>query len=75
LETAALMIMSAHVLPADALHMITAAPRRAMGLPDCTDQVAVRAATVREAIAFCPADRVLVRGAIAAPISAGPGRA
>lgn len=75
LETAALMVMVAHTLPADALHMITEAPRRAMGLPPCTDHVAVRAATVREAIAFCPADRVLVRGAVAAPATAGPGRA
>lgn len=75
LETAALMIMVAHTLPGDALHMITAAPRRAMGLPDCTDHVAVRAATVREAIAFCPADRILVRSAAVASSTAAPGRA
>ncbi len=61
LETAGLMIMTAHVLPADALNMVTQAARRAMGLPAGVDHVAVRASTVREAIAFGPADRIVIR--------------
>jgi cytosine deaminase len=61
LETAGLMILTAHVLPDDALHMVTAGARAAMGLGPTADQVAVRATTIREAIAFGPADRVVVR--------------
>ncbi len=61
LETAALMIMTTHALPADALEMITGAARRAMGLGPNRDYVAIKAATVREAIAFGPSDRVVVR--------------
>ena len=61
LETAGLMIMTAHVLPADALEMVTTNARQAMGLCPSEDRVAVRAATVREAIAFAPADRQLIR--------------
>jgi cytosine deaminase len=61
LETAGLMIMAAHALPADALEMVSGAARRAMGLGPTIDYVAVRASTVREAIAFGPADRIVVR--------------
>ena len=61
LETAGLMIMSAHVLPADALDMVTSAARTAMGLGPTRDHVAVRACSIREAIAFGPADRRVVR--------------
>jgi cytosine deaminase len=61
LETAGLMIMASHVLPDDALTMVTTAARRAMGLPATDDLVAIRACTVREAIAFGPTDRTLVR--------------
>jgi cytosine/creatinine deaminase len=61
LETAGLMIMAAHALPAEALEMISGAARRAMGLGLSMDYVAVRASTVREAIAFGPADRVVIR--------------
>jgi cytosine deaminase len=60
LETAGLMIMTAHVLPEQAMHMVSGAARSAMGLDPGTDQVAVRACTVREAIAFGPADRVVL---------------
>ena len=35
--------------------------RSAMGLGPTADQVAVRATTIREAIAFGPADRIVVR--------------
>jgi cytosine deaminase len=61
LETAGLMIMAAHVLPADALDMVSGAARRAMGMGATTDLVAIRACTIREAIAFGPADRVVLR--------------
>lgn len=61
LETAGLMIMTAHVMPADALDMVSVAARTAIGLGPSQDHVAVRAATIREAIAFGPADRLVVR--------------
>ncbi|MEP7047936.1 MAG: amidohydrolase family protein [Ilumatobacteraceae bacterium] len=63
LETAGLMIMTAHVLPADALDMVSSAARQAMGLGPSDDRVAVRACSIREAIAFGPADRHVVRSA------------
>jgi len=63
-ETAGLMIMSVHDLPAVAWSAVTVAPRRALGLPPVAvtagapaDLMAVRAATVREAIATGPAAR------------------
>ena len=61
LETAALMMMTAHLLPDEALASITTAPLHLMGLGGSDDIVAVRATTVREAIAFGPADRIVVR--------------
>jgi cytosine/creatinine deaminase len=61
LETAGLMIMAAHVQPEDALHMVSTAARHAMGLGVSSSVVEVRATTVREAVAFGPAGRVLRR--------------
>ncbi|MCB0999354.1 MAG: amidohydrolase family protein [Acidimicrobiales bacterium] len=65
LETAGLMIMAAHLLPHEALASISDAPRRMMGLapadPAAGDLVAVRATTVRDAIAFGPAERIVLR--------------
>ncbi len=61
LETAALMVVAAHLLPGDALDTVSCAPRRLMGLPEGGDLVAVPAATVREAIALGPAGRLVVR--------------
>jgi cytosine deaminase len=61
LETAGLMIMTAHVLPADALEMVSSAARTAMGLGPSLDHVALHASTIREAIAFGPRDRLVVR--------------
>jgi cytosine deaminase len=67
-ETAGLMIMTSHLLPADAWASVTdraadvtgAAPAScAPGSP--ADLVAIRAATVREAIAFGSADRQVWR--------------
>jgi cytosine/creatinine deaminase len=61
LETAALMVMTAHLLPDAALASVTGNARRTMGLPPDGDRVAVRASSVREAIAMAPPGRVLVR--------------
>jgi cytosine deaminase len=61
LETAALMVMAAHLLPDAALESVTTNPRRAMGLPHVGDRVAVRASSVREAIALAPGGRILLR--------------
>jgi cytosine deaminase len=60
LETAALMVMAAHVSPDDALQMVTTAARTAMGLSPPDARVAVPSATVREAIAFGPSGRIVI---------------
>ena len=69
-ETAGLMVVAAHLLPDDAWATVTDNAAAALQLPavsvapgDRADLLAVRAATVREAIAFGPNDRmVLHRG-------------
>ena len=61
LETAGLMMMAAHLPAGEALHAVSGAARRAMGLADSGDVVAIRAATVREAIAFGSPDRIVIR--------------
>ena len=68
LETAGLMIMVGHLLPHDAYASVSARPRRALGLPANdvvvgapADLVAVRAETVREAIAMGPPGRLVLR--------------
>ena len=68
LETASLMIMAAHLLPQLALESISDDARRVLRLervlvtPGATaDLVAVPAHTVREAIAFGPAGRLVIR--------------
>lgn len=74
-ETAGLMIMTTHLLPSDAYAACSTESRRAMSLPgagpvvgNVADLVAVRAATVRDAIAWAPEDRVVVRnGRVAVP--------
>ena len=66
-ETAGLMIMTAHDLPDQAWRSVSDAPARALGrravieAGASADLVAVRAATVREAIAFGPSDRIVWR--------------
>lgn len=69
LETAGLMILAGHHLPADALASVTTVARRVLGRPaagtmpgDVADLVLVAAADVRSAISSAPADRVVVRG-------------
>ena len=68
LETASLAIMAGHVLPADAYAMVSTRVRRMMGLApagtgigDIADLVILPSETVREAIAFGPAGRTVVR--------------
>ena len=66
-ETAGLMIMAAHDLPEQAWRSVSEAPARALGRRAAievgapADLLAVRAATLREAIAFGPSDRLVWR--------------
>lgn len=68
LETAAMMVMAAHVLPHEAYHCVANATRRACGLADAgafaggvADLLLIRAANEREAMASASADRIVVR--------------
>jgi cytosine/creatinine deaminase len=68
LETAALLVMAGHVLPDDAFAMVSNNVRRAMGLApvgvrpgDPADLLAIRAPSVRGAIADAPQDRRVYR--------------
>ena len=68
LETAALMIMAGHVLPSDSYAMVSNAVRSTMGLPaagtnigNVADLVILPSGTIREAIAFAPTGRVVIR--------------
>ncbi|NND74466.1 MAG: amidohydrolase family protein [Ilumatobacter sp.] len=67
-ETAGLMILAAHLLPADAWQSVSAVAADVTGAPPAgiaagsrADLVAVRATTLREAIAFGPVDRIVWR--------------
>ncbi len=67
-ETAALMVLAAHDLPHVAWDSVSGAAARVLGQPDSGvvvgargDLVAVRATTLREAIAFGSADRIVWR--------------
>jgi cytosine deaminase len=70
LETAALCVMAAHLTPEEAYAAVALAPREALGLPharsltvdvgDPSELLAMRAATVREAVASAPSDRVVI---------------
>jgi cytosine deaminase len=66
LETAALLVMAGHLSPAQAYDAVTVAARRAMGLPPVTispgapaELLAVRAPSLRAAIADAPAERMV----------------
>ena len=68
LETAALLIMTSHILPDDAYRMVSNDVRTAMSLPavtvavgDVADLLAIRADTTRGAIAAAPATRRVYR--------------
>ena len=65
LETAGLMMIAGHLLADQALRTVSAAARRAMGLGPTAASVIVPAATVREAIAFGPPGRRVVRNDLA----------
>lgn len=60
-ETAALLVMAAHLTPADAYTAVSVSARSVMGLGPTQDLLAVRGQSLREAIATAPADRVVVR--------------
>ncbi|CAN5465982.1 amidohydrolase family protein [soil metagenome] len=71
LETASLMVMAGHLLPHDAYGTVSNAVRTAMGLPVAgtevgmaADLVLVHAASIREAIAFAPGERTIIRGGV-----------
>ncbi|HKA03129.1 MAG TPA: amidohydrolase family protein [Acidimicrobiales bacterium] len=66
-ETAALLVMAGHLTPAEAYHAVSSGSRAAMGLEPVeiapgspAELVAVRADSLREAIATAPAGRVVV---------------
>ncbi len=68
LETAALLVAAAHLSVRDAYDAVSTAARRAMGLPDAAlevgavaDLLALRAATLDDAIAHAGEDRVVLR--------------
>ena len=65
------MVMAGHQLPDDAFHSVSAAARRALGLQvaglspgDVADLVLVSAASVREAVAFGPEGRTVLRNGV-----------
>jgi len=66
-ETAALLVMAGHLTPDEAYHAVSAASRAAMGLAPVevapgapAELVAVRARSLREAIATAPAGRIVI---------------
>lgn len=68
-ETAALLVMAAHLTPEEAWSAVSTAARAALGIDDVAvapgsraDLLAVPSATLRQAIADAPADRIVVRG-------------
>ncbi len=69
LEAASLLVTAGHLPVEVALELVAGGARAALGLPPVAvaagapaDLVAVRAASVGDAIAFAPEDRVVVRG-------------
>ncbi len=64
LETAALLVMAAHLTPEQAYDAVSSGARSVMGLDPSGDLLAIRAASLREAIASAPLDRVVVRGGV-----------
>jgi len=70
-ETAGLMIMTTHLLPHDAWHTVTNASGAALGMAprwiesgEPADLLAVPATTLREAIGFGPAERIVWRNGV-----------
>ena len=68
LETASLLVTAAHLSVEEAVHAVTAGARSVLGLPEAgpvpgavADLLAVRAATVADAVAFAPSDRAVLK--------------
>ena len=68
-ETASLLVMAGHLLPHEAWAWVSDRARSVMGLDPIeiaaghqADLLAVRAASLREAVASAPADRVVIKG-------------
>ncbi len=61
LETAALMVMAGHDTSDQAYRRVSDLARQAMGLAPTDDVVAIRAGSVREAVASAPGDRIVIR--------------
>jgi cytosine deaminase len=66
LEIAALMVTAGHLDPAEAIRSVTEAPRTVLGLPrvriapgSVADLVAIRAASILEALGAASADRIV----------------
>lgn len=64
LETAALMVMAGHDSPATAYLRVSTMARRAIGVGGDRDVLAIRATTVREAVASAPSDRIVIRDGV-----------
>lgn len=67
LETAALLVMAAHLTPADAWEAVSASARRAMGLPAVTlepgspaEILAVRGSSLTDAVARASEERIVI---------------
>ena len=67
-ETASLMVMAGHLLPEEAWTAVSGSSRRALGLPTAgvevgalADLVAIKAGSLREAIAMGPAGRIVLK--------------
>lgn len=68
LETASLLVMAGHLTPELAYDYVSSRARAAMGLPRVAveagsnaDLLLIRAASIRQAVACAPADRVVIR--------------
>jgi len=61
LETAALMVMAGHDSPELAYERVSTKARQAIDMPANGDLLAIRAATVREAVASASPDRIVIR--------------
>lgn len=60
-ETAALMVMVGHDTPELAYERVSTMARKAIGMPANGDILAIRANTVREAVATASSDRIVIR--------------
>ena len=74
LETASLMVIAGHLLPHEAYASVSSSARTAMGLPAAgvevgmiADLVLLPARTTREAIAFGPSGRTVIRAGVLQP--------